>query len=346
MNRSHEVVTGALCLALLAAAFCAWSALGNEVNLCVTAGCSLYQDTSVAGISLWWLGAGVFAALCFLALLGATHWGRILAALALTGDVLLLLVMALTAPCVSCLIVAVFFALIYMSFRQAAAARSRANKPGHSALVLVWGVLFIVNLGAVAKSQANVWAITDNGQEASVHMYFSPSCSSCREGIAILSGHVDVAFYPLAENDADVYRIAHMMRRLDQGDSMAEALARSQEVNAPNGFAAWSPDMIWLRFRMLRNKSHVFMAGAQTVPFFEYHGLPSMLVKQAQAAGQRGTAGTGSPAASSSAPAAGMSGGGAGAAYPQQGQLGGTSDALPLEPQIAGQCGGPAPCPE
>ena len=104
--------------------------------------------------------------------------------------------------------------------------------------------------------------------------------------------------------------------------------------------------MIWLRFRMLRNKSHVFMAGAQTVPFFEYHGLPSMLVKQAQAAGQRGAAGTGSPDASSSAPAAGMSGGGAGAAYPQQGQLGGASDALPLEPQIAGQCGGPAPCPE
>ena len=58
MNRSHEIVTGALCLALLGAAFCAWSALGNEVNLCVTAGCSLYQDTTLAGISLWWLGAG------------------------------------------------------------------------------------------------------------------------------------------------------------------------------------------------------------------------------------------------------------------------------------------------
>ncbi len=111
MNRSHEIVTGALCLALLGAAFCAWSALGNEVNLCVTAGCSLYQDTALAGISLWWLGAGAFAVLSFLALLGLAHWGRILAALTLAGDVALLLVMALTAPCVSCLIVAIFFAL-------------------------------------------------------------------------------------------------------------------------------------------------------------------------------------------------------------------------------------------
>ncbi|MDD4701933.1 MAG: hypothetical protein PHI96_06890 [Desulfovibrio sp.] len=342
MNRSHEIVTGALCLALLAAAFCAWSALGNEVNLCVTAGCSLYQDTSVAGISLWWLGTGVFAALCFLALLGATHWGRILAALALTGDVLLLLVMALTAPCLSCLIAAVFFALIYMSFRQAAATRSRASKPGRSILVLVWGVLFIVNLGAVARSQSNIWAITDNGQEASVHMFFSPSCTSCREGIAILSGHVDVAFYPLAETDADVYRVAHMIRRLDQGSSMAEALAASQDIKAPSGFAAWNPDMVWLRFRMLRNKSHVFMAGAQTVPFFEYHGLPSMLVKQAQAAGKQGAARAGASAAGSSIPATGMPGGGAGASYPP----GGASDVLPSEPQIAGQCGGQAPCPE
>lgn len=342
MNRSHEIVTGALCLALLAAAFCAWSALGNEVNLCVTAGCSLYQDSSVAGISLWWLGAGVFAALCFLALLGATHWGRMLAALALTIDILLLLVMALTAPCLSCLVIAVFFALIYTSFRQAAATRSRANKPGRSVLVMVWAVLFIVNLGAVAKLQANIWAINDNGQEATVRMFFSPSCSSCREGVAILSGHVDVAFYPLAENDADVYRVAHMMRRLDQGSSMAEALAASQDAKAPSGLAAWSPDMIWLRFRMLRNKSHVFMAGSQTVPFFEYRGLPSMLVKQAQAASQRGAARAGSSAAGASAQGAGMSGGGSGANFPHTG----ASDALPLEPQIAGQCGGPAPCPE
>ena len=342
MNRSHEIITGALCLALLGAAFCAWSALGNEVNLCVTAGCSLYQDTTLAGISLWWLGAGAFAVLSFLALLGLAHWGRVLAALTLAGDVALLLVMALTAPCVSCLIVAIFFALTYASFRQAAAARTRSGKAGRSALVLVWGLLFIVNLGAVAKSQANVWAITDNAQDATVHMYFSPSCSSCREGIARLSGHVDVAFYPLAENDTDVYRVAHMLRRLNQGDSMAEALAHAQNVTAPGGLANWSLDMLWLRFHMLRNKSHVFLAGSHAVPFFEYHGLPSMLVKQGQSSGQRVPAGS---SANLGAPAGGMTGGGAGAASTQRPQ-GGASDVLPLDPQIAGQCGGPVPCPD
>ena len=70
MKRSREILTGSLCVTLLAAAFCVWSAFGNDVNFCVTAGCSLYQDFTVGGVSLWWLGTGSFALLALLALLG------------------------------------------------------------------------------------------------------------------------------------------------------------------------------------------------------------------------------------------------------------------------------------
>lgn len=344
MNRAHEILIGPLCLALLAAAFCVWSAFGNDVNLCVTAGCSLYQDSSLAGISLWWLGAGVFALLGLLALLGAAALGRALAGLALLGDICLLLLMALTAPCVSCLVAALFFALCYLSFRQAVTTRGRETKTRHSLLVLVWLLLFAVNLGAVARSQADVWSITDNSGEATVRMFFSPSCPSCREGVDILSGHVDVAFYPLAENEADIYKVAQMRLLLDQGQSMAEALAGSQETVVPRGLAAWSPDMLLLRFRMLRNKAHVFASGSQSVPFFEYHGLPAMLLKQNQARQPR----------AQSAPAPDRSGAGQAPFTPpfslsppssppfsQDGQ----DATLPLEPQVAGQCGGATPCP-
>ena len=71
MKQSREILTGSLCVTLLAAAFCVWSAFGNDVNFCVTAGCSLYQDFTVGGVSLWWLGTGTFALLALLALLGA-----------------------------------------------------------------------------------------------------------------------------------------------------------------------------------------------------------------------------------------------------------------------------------
>ena len=61
MKRSHQLFPGILSMAALAAGFCIWSAFGNEVNLCVTSGCALFQDTSIAGISLWWAGG---VALC------------------------------------------------------------------------------------------------------------------------------------------------------------------------------------------------------------------------------------------------------------------------------------------
>ena len=356
MKRSREILTGPLCIALLAAAFCIWSAFGNDVNFCVTAGCSLYQDFTVGGISLWWLGTGTFAVLALLALLGAAAPGRLLAGLALLGDICLLLLMALTAPCVSCLVVAVFFALTYLGFRQAeqGQARGRGIQPRRSALLLVWVLLFTVNVGAVARSQTAIWPITEGDDEATVRMFFSPSCPSCREGIDILSGHVDVAFYPLAENDSDVYRVAQMRRLLDTGMNLAEALGQSQNVTPPRGLAALSPDLLWLRFRMLRNKAHVFSAGAQTVPFFEYHGLPSMLVKQ-QARQNRQPAGSASnrtdsrtdipapppPAQSQETPSSArddQTGG-------QPGAQDGQDAALPLDPQEAGQCGGAAPCP-
>ena len=325
MKRSHQFFPGILSMAVLAAGFCIWSAFGNEVNLCVTSGCALFQDTSIAGISLWWAGGITFAALAAAALMGAAQLGMVLAGFALLGDIGLLLLMAVTAPCVSCLIVACLFAMIYCGFRQAAH-RTRSGlpneKPGRSALLLIWGLLFIVNVGTALRTQADVWAITDNSQEATVRMFFSPSCPSCQEGIALLSGRVDVAFYPLAESEIDLHKTARMLRLMDNGASLAEALVKAQDVPAPSVMAATAPDMLLLRLRMLRNKAHVFMAGSQTVPFFEYHGLPSMLKKSAKQQPAHATA----PSAPVSPSATG-------------------SADLPLEPQVAGQCSGTTPCP-
>lgn len=350
MKPSREILTGPLCIALPAAAFCVWSAFGNDVNVCLSASCALYQDFTLNGISLWWVGTGTFALLALLALLGTSAAGRLLAGLALLGDICLLLLMALTAPCVSCLVAAVFFALTYLGFRQAEQrqARGRGHAPRRSVLLLVWLLLFTVNMGAVVRSHAAIWPITEGAEDATVRMFFSPSCPSCREGIDILSGHVDVAFYPLAENDNDVYRVAQMRRLLDTGANLADALSRSLNVTPPRGLAALSPDLLWLRFRMLRNKAHVFSAGAQTVPFFEYHGLPGMLVRQ-----QGQNRQTGSPSKLRDA----RTDGAAPAASPkspdtslpaQDGRNNGQAgqDAtLPLDPQVVGQCGGATPCP-
>lgn len=351
MYRSHAILAGPLFFALLGTAFCVWSALGNDVNFCVTTGCTLYQDFTVAGISLWWFGTAAFGALAGLSLLGAAAWGRTLAALALFGDICLLLLMAFTAPCVSCLVAALLFAVVYFLLRRAPAPQSHMHGNGRrgSVLLWVWLALFVVNLGAVARSQTDVWPILGEGENAATRMFFSPSCRYCIEGVNALSGKVDVAFYPLAETEADVWKVARMLTLLDEGLNLAQALAQSQNATAPSGIGSWRPDMLLLRFRLLRNKAHIFAAGSQGVPFFEQRGLPGDLRERVERAHQSrspagaaaGNAGRGSAApAGTAAP---------GDDTPRDERLpldtGGGLSGIVSDSGAGFQCGGGRPCP-
>lgn len=325
MKQAYGISGGALAAALLGMLFCIWTALGNEVAFCVTAGCSLYQDLVIGGLSMWWIGTAAFGVLACLALLGAVPAGHFLAGLALLGDVFLLLLMALTSPCVSCLVVACFFALTYWLFDRARH-RDDRRPQGRSFLLCVWLVLFVVNAGQVVRTQGEVWSISENPGQATVRMFFSPSCSACREGIDILSGSVDVAFCPVAENDADVVRVERMLLLLEQGKTLKEAVAACRDVEEPGPWAFLHPGQWGLRLRLQRNRAHIFNAGSRTVPFFEYHGLPAMLKKQARS----------SAPARAREPVIEFSPAG-GQTFPDA--------TLPLDPQVAGQCGGPAPCP-
>ena len=266
MKQAYGIPGGALAAALLGMLFCIWTALGNEVAFCVTAGCSLYQDLVIGGLSMWWIGTAAFGALVFLALLGAVPAGHLLAGLILLGDIFLLLLMALTSPCVSCLVVACFFALAYWLFWRALH-RAGKRPPERPLLLYAWLLLFVVNAGQVMRTQGEVWSISENPGQATVRMFFSPSCSACREGIDILSGSVDVAFCPVAENDTDVARVERMLLLLEEGKSLREAVAACQNVEEPGPWAFLHPGQWGLRLRLQRNRAHIFNAGSRTVPF-------------------------------------------------------------------------------
>lgn len=297
-----------LLVALLGAAFCAWSASGNELNLCFTAGCSLYQDVTIAGISLWWAGVGAFLFLGFLAVFGRPWFGIIAAGACLLADALLLLLMMLTAPCVACLAGAVLFALCYVTFRQTAA--RRGIDTGRSVLLYAWAVLFIINIGAVVRAETGTWAML-GPQDATVRVYFSPSCKACRETVTALSGRVNVAFYPVAENEADWASILAMKHAVNTGASMGEAIL-AKAAPSQGFWADYTSDILLLRFRLLCNRAHVLSAGSQTLPFVEYQGMPSGLARRDQPAP--------TPAPVQDA-------------------------TLPVDGDVAGSCGGVTPCP-
>lgn len=281
MTKSRAILSGPLLTALIALAFCVWTALGNDVNICITTGCTLYQDFSIFGISLWWYGTAAFTILSFCALFGFSFAGRRLAALFLLGDTALLLLMLLTAPCINCLVVALFFCLSYLFFRNASLPQTQNGQgSGRSLLIWCWIFFFVINIGAVVRSQMEIWPILDESGEGRARMFFSPSCHYCTEGIDYLSGHVYMAFYPVAENETDIYRIARMIELLDKGLNISEALAKSADFTVPSFFSSLHPKFLLLHFRLLINKAHVFSAGSQGVPFFEYLGLPPEVRKQ------------------------------------------------------------------
>ena len=282
-SRPFPLAAAALCLAGLL--FCLWVFLTGGEALCLTDGCTLFQDFRLAGISLWQAGAGLFAALLALSLLRATRWALLLVSLALAADVLLLLVMVFTAPCVNCLIVGSLIALSFLTFRNAVPPVRKER----SALLLVWLVLLVIDFGAVLRDLADPWSPLPNRQQsASVQVYFSPSCRACQTLVSRAGELQDARWYPVPEDSRDIWLIAAMTERLEQGMTLEDAVEEAQKAVPSSAeysedlslrLGLLRPDMLLLQFRLWRNHAHVLAAGSDRLPFVEFMGLPSFLVE-------------------------------------------------------------------
>ncbi|OUO51027.1 hypothetical protein B5F76_10500 [Desulfovibrio sp. An276] len=261
--------------------FCLWVHVGQVEEACFTAGCSLYQQTSVAGISLWVVGMVAFVVMGALSLFGKAHIAYWLAMIGVICDCFLLALLVLTAPCFFCMIFALILLCVYLTLRNSVQQRSWNHaERKYPALVYLWSVLFVCNVGIVVKTSIPLWDISDNVEDASVYMYFSPSCSVCKQGIEGLSGNIDVAFFPVAENSWDVKRVALMEKYLEQGMSVREAFHSANSATPPSGLELYMPSMLFLQLKLLFNKAHVFMQGGGKVPFLEYRGLPKHVLQK------------------------------------------------------------------
>lgn len=285
MKAQHSVSRQAALFCAAGFLFCLWVHVGQVEEACFTAGCSLYQQTSVAGISLWIIGMAAFLVLGLLSLLGRASLALWLVRLGLVCDCFLLALLLITAPCFFCLIFAFLLLCVYLSLRKSLLSRQggMSREQRRSILLCIWGFFFICNVGIVAKSSVPRWDISDNIEDASVYMYFSPSCSVCRQGVEALSGNIDVAFFPVAESSWDVMRVARMEELLVEGMSMREAFLAAGSAARPSGTDLLAPSMIVLQLKLLFNKAHVFMEGGGRVPFLEYRGLPRHLLEKQKA---------------------------------------------------------------
>lgn len=254
--------------------------IGAEA-LCLTSGCAIVQDFKIFGISPWWAASLMFAiiaALCFFHMRVAA---RILASLFLAGDCVFLLAMFFVAPCTSCLGAAFLIFCVWAGLRIDRAVLITARRIMAGAISAVWLVLFILNLGYALNELLPGWKLTEQGSQAEkkISLYFSPSCTACREALQIFAGRA--MFYPVAENDDDYAVIADISTRVAAGESVQAALA---VIHAKQAAGSWVKPQLsfWRRtlnaMKLMRNQATVLRQGYNVLPVIVFEGLPTSWV--------------------------------------------------------------------
>lgn len=264
------------------------------------------------------------------------------AGLAVLLDCVLLGIMILTLPCVACMVAALLLALSYITFRAATLADTHRSALHHaSPLLVLWGALFLLTLGGLARSEVGPWAIQapEMEDETTARVFFSPSCSACRQLVMGMS-EADarkIIWCPVAEEEKDLAIILNLKKRIEMGTPLTRSFLPSLETEPMTFWDLFSLEVLTTQFRLWCNDARVISSSEGRLPLVEFMGIPSALVKAKSPA---------SPAARPTAPSA-----------PSEPMFGGQSvlpgqtapqdHGLPFDMGNSGSCGGPnaVPCP-
>jgi hypothetical protein len=199
--------------------------------------------------------------------------------------------MLVTAPCINCLIVGLLLAITFAALRHDKkhslenAARKLPSK--RSCLLTFWAVLFLFNLGGVLRDLPSLWSPVPYTGQSSIQIFFSPSCRACNELIKQADRLPHARWFPVPEDERDIWVIQAMTEQLIQGVSLEKAVEYAQtSVPALPEFSTKKefqirllrPDMLILQFRLWKNRAHVLASGSDHIPFVEFMGLPSFFM--------------------------------------------------------------------
>lgn len=284
-----------VCLASIGAAYCIFQVLPTLAHLtgvaplaveipCPGLGCSLFQDFTVYGISLWWAGVAYFILMMLFCLKRVHGFALFMATAALLADAVLIIIMLFTAACVACLGAAAIVGLLFLALRRHLTARVMPAT-GPSFVFLIWCGLFIAAMASAATELVEPWDIADSGDQ-NRRIYFSPSCPACRDAVTVFERNA--AFIPVAEKDSDYAAIRVMHEEIQKGGTMVEALRASDTAKGE----PFSFETVVFRLKLLRNKAEVLKLGFDKLPLIMINGMPQDLRPQNAGQRSRGAAGS------------------------------------------------------
>ena len=261
-----------ICIALVGAIYCAIQVVPVATPVpCPGTGCRLFQDFALFGVSLWWVGVAYFSLMALICLRRANVLALFIAVAALITDALLLVIMLMTAACVTCLGAGLLIALLYFSLRRHFH-KSTSPAEGLPIALLIWSGLFIATVASATVESLEPWQIAGT-ENAERRIYFAPSCPACRDAVAVFSGNA--VFIPVAEKDSDNAAVYAMHQGILNGLSPAEALEAVMRAER-NGALAEPPfpEALILRLQLLRNKADVLRLGFGQLPLIMINGMP------------------------------------------------------------------------
>ncbi len=269
-----------LFFSFLGLAFSAYNAFYEDTIFCITTGCHVLSDFNIFGFSLWLYSFAFFVIVNALLVLKKEIFAFIFLGLGLLADLALLMLMLVTAPCFSCLVIALLMALSFFSM-----AFTRKFKSLTYTFLALWALFFIINAGAIAKSFVSPYTIYINPEykedvySSSMRIFFSPSCSACKEAVQLLGSEemtiqADIAWLPVPESSADIILIVQLDRLINKGLSLKDALEEVLLSPQKSSFETLVPELI-MQIRLLINQALLNDRGTTRIPFVEYTGLPA-----------------------------------------------------------------------
>lgn len=257
------------------ALFCLFQSAGIKLP-CLTAGCEIYASYSFLGISFYNYGAAGFLLLAAVILYTRRRPSKRLVTRLVAAGLMVnsgfLVYQVLYWRCTSCEVAALFLGLtaapMLMSRNQS---RSSLIRP----CFYLWAVLFlIVGVQIVKESALRPWVIYGNPQ-ASVQVYFSPTCPTCQITVQDMLARVPnadgIAFIPVAKSDEDRRRVASLVA--SQGLPCTDINALFEPVSADCSDSSHAEVI----FGLERNKMILAGIGSRSVPVVVVNGqVPAM----------------------------------------------------------------------
>lgn len=264
------------CLGLIFSAYNIVSVFIHE-DTCLFNSCSIFSNFNFMGFSLWWVSAIFFALILIFSLFGFALAIRLITAWALLADLGLLFVMINTTMCVKCIGAGILLACSYYAVRYE---NRRPCDPYPKTLLLnSWLILLIALLGAGYAAILEGFPIKQ-GAKTTTNIFFSPSCSACIQLVKKEYNNPNIAWYPVEEDENDVWYILYMDKQLQAGDNLLQALEKAKNAKPEEQLTildAFSFEYFSMQYKLWKNSS-IVKRRTNTIPYIEVFGTSKDLL--------------------------------------------------------------------